>query len=158
MRYQIDIQNACQQALPVTTDDLVAWASLPLKEQHNQAELTIRVVDPAEMQQLNHRYRGFDKTTNVLAFPACVPEGIELDLPFLGDIIICPAVLLTESIEQQKTIKAHWAHIVMHGILHLMGYDHQIEQEEQVMQAIEIRLLATLGYNNPYYEKEPHLE
>ncbi|MDI1351847.1 MAG: rRNA maturation RNase YbeY, partial [bacterium] len=107
-----------------------------------------------EMVYLNDTYRKQNKTTNVLAFPCSLPDAIELESPLLGDVIICPQVLAEESIQLNKALSEHWALIVMHGILHLLGYDHIEDDEAEVMQAIEIKLLATLGYANPYEVKE----
>src|SRR5215218_2004915 len=101
---------------------------------------------------LNHQYRQQDKTTNVLAFPSTLPDTIELPIPFLGDIIICNSVMRTESKALHKTLKAHWSLILIHGILHLLGYDHIKNTDAHIMQAIEIQLLAQLGYSNPYVE------
>ena len=95
-------------------------------------------------------YRKQNKATNVLAFPATYPENVELEYPLLGDVIICPAVLKQESKTLKQPLIAHWAHIVIHGILHLLGYDHIDEEDATVMQAIEIQLLADLGFDNPY--------
>lgn len=150
MPYQIDIQNATQGSLPVTEDDLVHWVGLTLEPSQPRAEVTLRIVDAEEMIQLNGTYRNQAKTTNVLAFPSVLPKGITLDYPFLGDLVICPAVLQEESIRFEKSLVAHWAHIVIHGILHLLGYDHIIESDERIMQAKEITILAQLGFENPY--------
>lgn len=158
MNYYIDIQHATEQESPVTEEAITQWAQLALRDNKDCAELTIRLVDNNEMIQLNHSYRNKNKTTNVLAFPAMLPEHIELEHPFLGDIIICPEVLLIEAREQHKTLEAHWALIVMHGVLHLLGYDHIEDHDAEVMQALEIKLLAELGYTNPYDIEDNELE
>lgn len=150
MSYYIDLQNATEELLPFSDDILTSWAELALHEQKPSAELTLRFVDSEEISDLNHAYRKQNKATNVLAFPASLPPGIELDLPLLGDIIICPAVLAKESVEQGKPLEAHWAHIVIHGVLHLLGYDHIEEIDANQMQAQEIKLLAKLNFANPY--------
>lgn len=150
MSYLIDVQLATDDPLPFSEEQLTQWASLPLQAQLPRAELTLRVVDAEEMIQLNHHYRQQNKTTNVLAFPAQIPESIELDYPLLGDVIICPVVLAKESQEQNKSLEEHWAHIIIHGVLHLLGYDHIEDDDALTMQAIESQLLMKSGYNDPY--------
>lgn len=111
-------------------------------------ELTIRLVDEEEMTHLNTVYRGKFGPTNVLSFPA--EEMDELDVPLLGDIVICADVVYQEAFDQGKSLDAHWAHMVVHGLLHLLGYDHQCHQEAQQMEAQERSLLADLGFKDPY--------
>ena len=154
MSYLIDIQHACNEETPVSDDLLIKWAELALCEHKDSAELTLRLVNTEEIQQLNHDYRAQNKATNVLAFPAVVPEVVELDYPLLGDVIICPSVLAKESLTLGKPLEEHWAHIVIHGILHLLGYDHIKDDETEVMQALEIKLLASLGFANPYQTED----
>ncbi len=158
MNYHIDIQNVSQDPLPVANETLEHWVVRTLEPHQTRAELTLRFVDTAEMIELNHTYRKQNKVTNVLAFPATYPEEIELDYPLLGDIIICPKVLLDESQSFNTDLVAHWAHIVIHGVLHLLGYDHIIDTDELVMRQIEINLLHDLGYNNPYNPEDNILE
>ncbi|MGQ7261672.1 rRNA maturation RNase YbeY [Vreelandella sp. V005] len=111
-------------------------------------EVTIRFVDEDESQTLNRDYRGKDKTTNVLSFPFESPPGIEL--PLLGDLVICHAVVAQEASEQGKPLEHHYAHMVVHGILHLMGYDHIDDQEAEEMEQFERELLAELNIPDPY--------
>ncbi|WP_298622300.1 rRNA maturation RNase YbeY [uncultured Legionella sp.] len=158
MTYHIDIQNAAPNPIPLTDDDLTKLASLALRDHQKDAELTIRLVDAEEMIYLNNSYRKQNKTTNVLAFPSALPEGIELEFPLLGDVIICPEVLLEESRQLAKTIDEHWALIVIHGVLHLLGYDHINDDDAKIMQGIEIKLLTELGYGNPYDIEGSNLE
>ena len=109
-------------------------------------EIGVSVVGPAESRRLNARYRGKDKPTNVLSFP--VPQ-LPVKGP-LGDLVICPQVLRTEAREQKKTLRAHWAHLVVHGSLHLIGYDHEIDADADRMERREIAVLRRLGFDNPY--------
>ncbi len=154
MNNHIDIQHACEDEIPVTDDVLIRWAQLALTNRPDAAELTIRLVNLDEITHLNHYYRKQNKPTNVLAFPANIPSGVTLDVPLLGDVIICPSVLLQESMTLKKPLIAHWALIVIHGVLHLLGYNHIEDNETTIMQALEIKLLAELGFDNPYKDEE----
>ena len=116
--------------------------------QHGDAELLIRLVDRRESRQLNTRYRHKNNATNVLSFPADLPE--EVGLALLGDIVICAPVVAEEARDQHKTAEAHWAHLTIHGILHLLGHDHQLEEEAAEMESIESRILKSLGFPDPY--------
>ena len=146
----LDIQLACENSNLPSTAQMQLWAEAALLPYNKDFELTLRLVDISESQQLNHQYRGKDKPTNVLSFPFEVPDGIELDL--LGDLVICADVVENEAITQNKTVNAHWAHMIIHGCLHLLGYDHISEDEAIEMETIEINLLAPLGIENPYIE------
>lgn len=150
MTYYIDIQNATEEPLPLTENELSNLAERALRDHQNDAELTIRIVNSEEMIYLNHTYRKQNKTTNVLAFPSSLPDNIELECPLLGDIIICPEVLLAESQQLNKSLEEHWSLIVIHGVLHLLGYDHIKDEEAIVMQSLEVKLLTEIGYSNPY--------
>jgi probable rRNA maturation factor len=158
MTYYIDIQNATISPLAMNEEVITRLATLALRDHQQEAELTVRFVDPEEITYLNHTYRKKDKPTNVLAFPSELPDEIELECPFLGDVIICPEVLITESKELNKTLEEHWSLILIHGILHLLGYDHIKDEDAIVMQAIEIKLLSELGYANPYDAEGNQLE
>ncbi|SET55962.1 rRNA maturation RNase YbeY [Thalassotalea agarivorans] len=144
----LDIQRAINDDTLPTDDAFNQWAKAALAPYNKDFELTIRIVDVAESQQLNSQYRGKDKPTNVLSFPFEVPDGIELDL--LGDLIICADVVSQEAKQQNKSLNAHWAHMVVHGCLHLLGFDHIEDAEAEEMEALEIDILAKLGFNNPY--------
>ncbi|MGL4679992.1 MAG: rRNA maturation RNase YbeY, partial [Plesiomonas shigelloides] len=109
---------------------------------------TIRIVDEEESHHLNLTYRGKDKPTNVLSFPFEAPPGIEL--PLLGDLIICRQVVEAEAVEQQKELSAHWAHMVVHGSLHLLGYDHIEDEEAEEMESLETEIMQEMGYPDPY--------
>lgn len=110
-------------------------------------DLTIRIVDEAEMQELNRRYRGKDKSTNVLSFGY---DGEGLDIPILGDIVVCASVVEREAREQGKSLRGHWAHMIVHGCLHLLGYDHVNDRDADVMESREKEMLADLGFVDPY--------
>lgn len=150
MTYHIDIQNACSTEIPLEEHDLINIATLALRDHQKDAELTIRLVDEEEMIYLNNTYRKQNKSTNVLAFPSSLPADIELEFPLLGDVIICPQVLLTESQQLNKPLQEHWSLIVIHGVLHLLGYDHINDDDAIIMQTIEVKLLAEMSYANPY--------
>jgi len=149
MNHIVDLQNACDvQEIP-SIEQFQLWvdSSLTMVSKQN-FELTIRLVNIDESQQLNKQYRQKDKPTNVLSFPFEVPEGIELNL--LGDLIICAQVVEQEATAQNKTLFDHWAHMVVHGCLHLLGYDHINDSDAQEMEALETKILAKLLINNPY--------
>jgi len=144
----LDLQIACD-TLPIPElDQFQLWLNKVLSTSETIFELTIRIVTLEEIQQLNQQYRQKDKPTNVLSFPFEVPDGIELNL--LGDIVICADVVNQQAIEQNKSNIAHWAHMVIHGCLHLLGYDHINDDDAVDMESIEIKLLNELGYANPY--------
>ena len=147
----VDQQIACQTTELPTQQNFEDWVTATLlAEDILEGELTIRLVNKDESQQLNHDYRHQDKPTNVLSFPFSIDDSIELATPLLGDLIICPAILETEAKQQYKRLLAHWAHMVIHGTLHLLNYDHQTPQQSEVMESLEIKLLLQLGYKNPY--------
>ena len=131
--------------------DLERWARAALGRHALGAELGVRVVSPAESRRLNARFRGRDQPTNVLSFPPpAMPAGAHGGARALGDLVICPRVLRGEARAQAKTLKAHWAHLVVHGSLHLIGYDHQRVGDARRMERREIAVLRRLGFANPY--------
>lgn len=144
----IDIQYAISaEGLPDEAQ-LQNWAQQVLKDQSEGAELSIRIVDEAEITALNKQYRGKDGPTNVLSFPYEAMPGVESGL--LGDVVICAPVVFEEAIAQDKQPDAHWAHMVVHGILHLQGYDHHHDAEAARMEKREVGVLAELGFSDPY--------
>ena len=153
---ELDLQNASSAASLPSETDLRRWCELALSARSADSELTIRLVDEAEGRELNRTWRHKDYATNVLSFPAEIPEGI-LDIPLLGDLVICVPVVEREAAEQGKTLQAHWAHLVIHGCLHLLGYDHQDDDEAEEMEALERELLAELGHPDPYADDVPAL-
>jgi len=114
----------------------------------DDAMLTIRLVGEEESRELNARYRGKDGATNVLSFPADLPK--EIGIALLGDIVICAPLVAQEAKVQAKPVMSHWAHLTIHGVLHLLGHDHEQKQEAELMESIEIGLLQTLDIRNPY--------
>lgn len=118
----------------------------------NNIEITIRIVDEEEIIDLNYRYRHKEGSTNVLSFPGQIPPQVEdeCDYKVLGDVVICAAVVEHEAKQQNKELLSHWAHMVVHGILHLLGYDHENELEAHSMESIEINLMKQLGFLSPY--------
>lgn len=131
-------------------DDIRRWvaAVLEVEQSNRDVELTVRIVGVDEITELNERYRHKTGPTNILSFPFQAPPGVELNL--LGDLVIAAPIVEKEAAEQNKTPTAHWAHMIVHGTLHLLGYDHQAPLEAEDMEAREIRILQTLGYANPY--------
>ncbi len=149
MSNHIDLQIACETTGLPSLELFQRWADLALTSITDEAfELTIRLVNIDESQQLNKQYRHKDKPTNVLSFPFEVPEGIELNL--LGDLVICAPVIQQEATEQGKVLFDHWAHMIIHGCLHLLGYDHINDTDADEMEALEIKILAQLSINTPY--------
>ena len=141
----IDRQHS-QNDIP-SNDELEQWAAMAYLGD-SSAKAALVIVDEAVMQTLNRDYRQADKTTNVLSFPANLSE---LDgVTHLGDIIVCAPVISTEAEQQSKSIAAHWAHMLIHGMLHLQNYDHDSDDDAKVMENIEIELLAKIGISNPY--------
>jgi len=147
MTLSVEVQRTVRKWAP-TRSDIATWAGTALGRKAAGRELGVRVVGPAESRRLNARYRGKDKPTNVLSFPAVeLPAGPERPL---GDLVICPDVLRVEAREQRKSLRAHWAHLVVHGTLHLVGYDHEDSADADRMERREIAVLRRLGFPNPY--------
>ena len=126
------------------------WVEAALRgaKRRKATELSIRIVDAKEGRALNRDYRGKDYATNVLSFPAELPPGI--NLPLIGDLVICAPVVTREAAEQGKSARHHWAHMTVHGVLHLLGYDHIEDDEAEAMEALETQILAGLGIADPY--------
>ena len=144
----LDLQIACdEQSLP-SQQDFDLWLQAVLSTVKPDAEVTIRLVEPSESQELNHQYRGKDRPTNVLSFEFEAPPMLELDL--LGDLIICKQIIEKEAIEQEKPLLNHWAHMVVHGTLHLLGYDHIDDDQAIEMESLEKEILANLAIDDPY--------
>ncbi|GGP52885.1 rRNA maturation RNase YbeY [Shewanella saliphila] len=150
IKLDLDLQIAIEASNLPTQAEFETWVRTAIGQTMPEVELTIRVVDIAESQQLNSTYRGKDKPTNVLSFPFEAPP--EVELPLLGDLVICAKVVEQEAAEQNKPLNAHWAHMVIHGCLHLLGYDHIIDEEADEMESLETQLVEGLGFTDPYKE------
>lgn len=150
MSYFVDLQVEIEDNDLPDAAQFNQWAEAALTGRKDEAELCIRLVDPEESRELNHQYRGKDKSTNVLSFPFEVPDDIPLNL--LGDLVVCAEVVRREAEEQNKPLHNHWAHMVVHGILHLIGYDHINDEDAEEMEQLEREILAQLGIPDPYKE------
>jgi len=151
----LDLQIACinKQNLPSKTI-FQSWLDAALPQFKSVSEVTIRLVDKKESHYLNLTYRSKDKATNILSFPFETPAKIAS--PLLGDLVICRQLIEQEARQQNKILLAHWAHIVIHGILHLLGYDHITNDKAEEMEILETKIMQTLGYLDPYLtEKKP---
>ncbi|MDR3491109.1 MAG: rRNA maturation RNase YbeY [Gammaproteobacteria bacterium] len=148
--YRILVQRATRKTFAPAAPLLKKWATSALRQLISSAELTIRIVNEKEMLALNSNYRHKHYATNVLSFPFEIPSDVQMDIPLLGDIVICAAVVNAEADTQHKTVEAHWAHMIVHGVLHLLGYDHENETDAVKMETEEIRILQTLNFSNPY--------
>lgn len=157
MDVEIDLQVAVDEhaaAVLPPLSELERWVQTVLEaEGDERGELTIRFVEREESQRLNREYRGKDKPTNVLSFPFEAPPG--LALPLLGDLVICHDVVIAEATDQSKSIHDHYAHLVIHGCLHLLGYDHIDDEEAEQMEALERTLLARFDILDPYRSDDP---
>lgn len=145
----LDLQIACENSDGLPSEaHFQRWLDAVLPQFQAESEVTIRIVDQAESHELNHTYRGKDKPTNVLSFPFEAPP--EVELPLLGDLIICRQVVEQEAAEQEKTQEEHWAHMVVHGCLHLLGYDHIEDSEAEEMESLETEIMQGMGFADPY--------
>ena len=144
----IEVQYAVAGNTLPPPDAIRHWVSHALQGGGDDVELVVRIVDEAEMTALNQRYRGKLGVTNVLSFPCEPLPGVASGL--LGDVVVCAPVVAEEAFRQGKSPEAHWAHLVMHGVLHLQGYDHHHDRDARRMEALETRLLAGLGFPDPY--------
>lgn len=156
MNLIIDIENASSCASVPDEKSFRRWVSAALTEQPTrlgkEVELSIRIVDEKEGAELNSRYRNKQGATNVLSFPANLPESLQL--PLLGDLVICAPVVEREAKQQEKSADAHWAHMTIHGSLHLIGYDHIDDQDAEKMEQLETNIITNLHFPPPY-EQSP---
>jgi len=159
---QVDVQTALESAAQQDVPDaghIQTWVNAAVQQVESgrlmanvMTQMTVRIVEVDEMTELNEQYRQKTGPTNVLSFPFEAPSGIPTELmePELGDVVVCAAVVMREAAEQAKTPPTHWAHMIVHGTLHLLGYDHIQDRDAQKMESLEIAILARLGYENPY--------
>ncbi|AFJ47785.1 rRNA maturation RNase YbeY [Shimwellia blattae] len=150
----LDLQLACEDTTGLPDEARIqTWLDAVIPQFQAESEVTVRIVDEPESHELNLTYRGKDKSTNVLSFPFEAPPGMEM--PLLGDLVICRQVVEREAQEQDVSPDAHWAHMVVHGSLHLLGYDHIEDDEAEEMESLETEIMLALGYDDPYIaEKE----
>lgn len=156
---QVDVQWAVdEQAIP-SVEQAHKWVRAALQGElaYQPVEMTIRIASPQESQELNRDYREKDYPTNVLSFEFEQPPGlVDLgeELPYLGDLVICAQVVEQEAQEQNKPLAAHWAHMIVHGTLHLQGFDHIEDDEAEAMESLEIKIMEKLGFENPYQDDD----
>ena len=153
MNIEVDVQLACEGIAVPSADVVTMWVTRALAAagEDADAELSVRIVEPDEMQALNREYRDKDRPTNVLSFPTGPVTGMPDDAPvLLGDIVVCASVVHDEAAAQGKADTDHWAHLLVHGTLHLLGYDHVDHDEAAAMEALETRILAAHGIADPY--------
>ena len=148
MSIAIDIHNASDNDEHPPPTHIKQWVSAALAQRLTKAELSIRIVNEEEISQLNADYRHKQGSTNVLSFPAQLHHSV--DLPLLGDLVICAAVVAREAKEQHKPLCDHWAHMVIHGTLHLLGFDHIEDSDAELMEGLEIDILNRINIPNPY--------
>ena len=147
----VDIQRVIEEDDLPSDADFERWANLAWQAEE-PSEVTLRIVGREESAELNGLYRHKTGPTNVLSFPFEAPPGIKV--PLAGDLVICAPVVRDEAQEQRKSLSSHWAHMVIHGMLHLQGYDHLTDDEAEIMETLEIALLRELGFGNPYESEE----
>ncbi|WP_279363637.1 rRNA maturation RNase YbeY [Xanthomonas sacchari] len=152
VRLDVGVSYALPRAGLPAAPSFRKWVAAVLKGRIREADLAIRLVDDREGRALNQHYRGKDYATNVLSFPAELPEGLPkgVKLPLLGDLVICAPVVAREAAEQDKPLNAHYAHLTVHGVLHLLGWDHEDDKEAEAMEQLEREILADLGVSDPY--------
>ncbi|GHA76465.1 rRNA maturation RNase YbeY [Cognatilysobacter bugurensis] len=155
VHHDISVSYAIARAGVPASTSFRRWAEAALSGHGRDTELAIRIVDEDEGREFNRDYRGKDYATNVLSFPAELPEGLpeRLRPPLLGDLVICAPVVAREAAQQRKTASAHYAHMTVHGVLHLLGWDHEDDGEAEAMEAREREILAALGLPDPYLER-----
>ena len=154
MQAEFEIQRACKSVNTPDDDQFQLWINAIPARQDNRFALSIRIVEEPEARRFNHEYRNRDYATNVLSFPAELPEGLPADIrqTQLGDLLICAPVVVSEARQRKRPEANHWAHLTIHGILHLLGYDHQQEKEAVLMESLEIEILNNLGISDPYQD------
>ena len=147
MRFSINFQVLSGGTIVPPVAKIREWFRAGFDGRCTSAEITLRIVDEPESRALNRDYRGVDRPTNILSFSYDPPPGSDA---LVGDLVICAPVMAREAAEQGKPLEAHWAHLVVHGTLHLLGYDHQNDDEAREMESLEVQILAELGFPDPY--------
>jgi probable rRNA maturation factor len=148
IQFDVSVSYGLPRAGLPSAQSFKKWAAAAVEGRILRADLAIRIVDNKEARSLNRHYRSKDYATNVLSFPADLPEGV--NLPLLGDLVICAPVVAKEAKEQGKPLAAHYAHLTVHGVLHLLGMDHEDDREALLMEQLERDILADLGFPDPY--------
>ena len=146
----IEVQVACDASDLPAAEAMRGWVKAALEPQNVDRALLVRIVTGEEMRSLNHRFRGLDKTTNVLSFAWDSPPGVDGEQDALGDLVVCDSVVREEARLQNKPLMAHYAHMIVHGTLHLQGYDHETADQAGRMESLETQILEGLGYADPY--------
>ncbi len=149
----LEVQRTIDVGSIPNDNEFQLWLESALSDYSEDAEVLIRIVDFEEISTLNWQYRHRKGPTNILSFPLEMPEFVK-DVSLLGDLVVCAPVVEQEAVFQHKSLTHHWAHIIIHGILHLLGYDHIEESDALEMEAKEIAILKRLNINNPYLENE----
>lgn len=157
MTVHVDVQFATDDEFSLSSDDIISWVHRSLESSNHggDGEVSVRVVGAAEMQAINSEFRGQDKPTNVLSFSAGAIQGLPVDsgLP-LGDLVICASIVNQEAEQQGKSRQDHWGHIIIHGCLHLLGFDHEQDDDAALMEGMEIEILSAYGITNPYVDSD----
>ena len=151
-RLDVTVSYALPRAGLPAANSFRKWVAAALEGRIREADLAVRLVDTREGRALNRHYRGKDSATNVLSFPAELPEGLPegVRIPLLGDLVLCAPVVAREAREQRKPLAAHYAHLTVHGVLHLLGWNHEDEREAECMEGLEREILAGMGIDDPY--------
>lgn len=152
MLAELEIQRATTSTSTPVDEQFQHWVNAVPTEIHHKLQLSIRLVDEPEARRFNREYRNKDYATNVLSFPADLPEGLpsEVRQSQLGDLLICAPVVVREALERKRPEADHWAHLTIHGVLHLLGYDHEQDAEAVIMESLETEILKKLGVSDPY--------
>jgi probable rRNA maturation factor len=151
LKIRVDVQIACAMDTLPSAACIQQWVEAALVGNERYDEMVVRIVEAEESQSLNREYRHMDRPTNVLSFPFEAPP--EVGLHYLGDLVICASVVDEEAVEQGKLLLDHWSHMIVHGVLHLLGYDHIDTADADKMESREIDILATLNIDNPYLQR-----
>jgi probable rRNA maturation factor len=147
----LDIQIASESKQLPSLAQFQCWVDSVLKDKTIDSEIVIRIVDEQEMTEFNEQYRKKKGATNILSFPFDAPEGIES--PLLGDLLVCAPIVKKQAQQQNKALESHWAHMIVHGILHLLGYDHIDDAEAEEMEALEVKILQIIKIKDPYHQE-----